>query len=76
LLNVNKGSFLKPDILSVVSNDRNRPAVDTSDLLRVFGKLYTDKQSDSVNHLQELTQNLTPETAYLTAQIDALKIII
>jgi hypothetical protein len=68
--------YIKPGILSVVSDDRNRPAVDTSELLRVFGKLYTDKQSDSVNNLQELTQNLTPETAYLTAQIDALKIII
>jgi len=68
--------YIKPGILSVVSDDRNRPAVDTSEILRVFGKLYTDKQSDSVNNLQELTQNLTPETAHLTAQIDALKIII
>ena len=68
--------YINTGKLSVTSDERGKPAVDTSELLRVFGKIYTEKQSDSVQIIHGLSPRFTPKTEALTVEIEHLKTII
>lgn len=68
--------YINTGNLSVTSDERGKPAIDTSELLRVFGAIYTEKQSDSVQIVQGVSPRFTHKTGTLTAEIEHLKTII
>ncbi len=67
--------YINTGKLSTTSDDRGRPAVDTSELLRVFGTIYTDGSQEDEKILQGLSPQETEDTERLTAEIARLTAI-
>lgn len=61
--------YIKPGLISVSRDERNRPYIDTVELLRVFGQLRPLDTDDR----HDLTPPDTENTAELTAKIEALQ---
>ena len=64
--------YIKQGLISVSRDERNRPTIDTSELLRVFGQLKQVDTNDKHDSTPTDTEN-TGKTAELTAKIEALQ---
>ena len=68
--------YIQPGVISVDKDARGHPVIDTSELLRVFGNIYTAKHKDGVNALLEETPKETTETVSCKAKIEALEALL
>lgn len=80
LANISRDTFYKNYInkgrISVSRDGRNRPMVDTSEILRVFGNLHTDTVRDSTNQTQGYTEKRCTNTTFApleTAKLQQLE---
>ena len=64
--------YIKQGLISVSRDERNRPTIDTSELLRVFGQLKQVDTDDKHDSTPTDTEN-AGKTAELTAKIEALQ---
>lgn len=62
--------------ISVDKDPRGRPVIDTSELLRVFGSLYTYEHNETVNVLHEETPEETQKTDDCKAKIAMLETLL
>ena len=80
LANISRDTFYKNYInkgkISISRDGRNRPMVDTFEILRVFGSLHTDIVKDPTDRTQNYTKKdsaLTPLTPLETAKIQQIE---
>lgn len=64
---------LKIKDISVDRDERNRPLIDTSELIRVYGALQSVDVKSDVRGLQDLTQDPDRKTNPLQTEIDTLR---
>ena len=64
-------NYIRKGKISVGRNERDEPAIDTSDILRVFGKLHTPVKGATKDNTQE-----TPNEAALLERIKGLETLL
>ena len=77
LANISRDTFYKNYInkgkISISRDGRNRPMVDTIEILRVFGSLHTDIVKDPTDHTQNYTKKDSTLTPLETANIQQIE---
>lgn len=67
--------YIKQGLLSVTKDAKGNSFIDTTEILRVFGKLHGDENKID-NSLHEVTQTIDNENKFLQLEVEALRNVV